>query len=842
MSKNIRKTYTDNPLLDQIIYEVKGMIADGIILMDTDEADKNETIESLKMADRYAQIIEGHPHFEFFDYTKEQIMRLPYMSKETAMAYSINKSMIPEPLRPQLLKIACDDFLASYEEQNNYYRMLYGLPNYKERGIHLTQKQIALLKDKSFNIGKYIHEMDNSEIRILEIYGILDEIKQQYPDKKYLWHLGERRIDPYIARRTPRFGLLYLPPCDSNEVYKKFNSLLVNNRALIINTLYSEAYKYQSDYYDKFMMIMIIIQSFVDMIVLSPEYIISRELFDMRTIQYVFESQGVKFFPDIPLKYQKRLVKNLNRLIKFKSCDKNLIDIASLFGFEDVGLFKYWILKDPIMNGDGTYRHDTYEDPKTGEDKENVNANYQLKFIKVPLDGIAEEALMDKFNILDYDDMVEDDVYWNGIYTKEYVKTTILEHEFNMCMSKYIGMETTCSMAELSMQLCYLINMIMYSVDTTEIKVSVPEISTTHSFSLIDLLITLYSLGYLYRGIEDNIIYDPVRSMAVCGFNFDVDMNKLADYVAEKDFTLEELGVDGFVIPKDGIFSFDQLLEIYTNNKNIYKHLAHEIINANDKDIYDIYKKIFDSLMYCNLNFDYFTQFGVQPKTYKEFLEMKSGHLYSIILECSKVEKLEDRRIECTKYVDYITQAIEIYLDSDEFKYIFHGIPTASVDFIRKYLFEVLNFFKSYMVDFTHVNMVYVFDDRLDNRVQIIDRVLFSYMYEKKDIVSIEDFIKYIIHMEPKESVQILEKIAFDITRWNKQLFKSKVEIIDLICEILIKMAPKEYIQPIEKIRFTYTLLERDMTKTVDGFGNVILHITFRDSVDIEEIASKKYK
>ena len=109
----------------------------------------------------------------------------------------------------------------------------------------------------------------------------------------------------------------------------------------MFNTIYSQAYKFQSDYYDRFIMIMIIIQSFIDMIELSPEYIIQRELFDLRTIQYVFESQGVEFFPDIPLKYQKRLVKNLNTLIKYKSCDKNLLDIVSLFGFDNIELFKY---------------------------------------------------------------------------------------------------------------------------------------------------------------------------------------------------------------------------------------------------------------------------------------------------------------------------------------------------------------------------------------------------------------------------------------------------------------------------------------------------------------------
>ena len=47
-------------------------------------------------------------------------------------------------------------------------------------------------------------------------------------------------------------------------------------------------------------------------------------------------------------------------------------------------------------------------------------------------------------------------------------------------------------------------------------------------------------------------------------------MDKLAAYVNSKGYTLEELGVSGFVMPKSGVLSFGQLMEIYLNNKNIF--------------------------------------------------------------------------------------------------------------------------------------------------------------------------------------------------------------------------------------------------------------------------------
>ena len=56
MSKRRERIYTDTPLIDEIVHQVKGMILDGIVLKDTDVSLANETAYSLKMADRYADI------------------------------------------------------------------------------------------------------------------------------------------------------------------------------------------------------------------------------------------------------------------------------------------------------------------------------------------------------------------------------------------------------------------------------------------------------------------------------------------------------------------------------------------------------------------------------------------------------------------------------------------------------------------------------------------------------------------------------------------------------------------------------------------------------------------
>lgn len=846
MSERIEKIYTETPLIDEIVYQCKGMIMDGIILKDSEEANNNETLYSIKMSDKYSDIIEGKDRFEFWEYDYNTIIKLPYITQELARIYAMNNSLIDDKSKPLLLKIKEEEFLATYEDQNNYYRKLNGLPNIGDKGIKLTKDQCDRIDVKSLDTEKYIHEMTNNEINILDILGIIDEIKSIYPEQKYLWHLGEKRVDPYLARKASMFGLLYLPPCESTEVYNKFKDRLEINRVFFLQTMYSQAYKFQSDYYDKFIMAMIIIHSFVDMIILSPEYIIQRELFDMRTIQYVFESQGVEFFPDIPLKYQKRLIKNLNRLIKFKSCDKNLIDIASLFGFDEANLFKYYILKDPVMLPDGSYKHDVYEDPKTGEDVEDLESNYELKFLKVNIDGgIAEEAVRDPFNLYSYDDMVSNDVYWNGPYTKEYVKKEILKHEFNMVMSKYIGLEVTYSLTELTLELSYFINMILYAdIDMSSLEIEVPEINSTSKFPLFDLLIGLYSLMYTYLGIKDNIIYNPVQVLDVCGFNFETDIEKLQEYVQEKGFTLEELGVDGFMNPSpNGVYTFKQLIEIYTNNMNIYNHLVREINNANDKDIYDIYRKIFQSLMITKCNFDYFRSYGSEPKTYLEFLSTKNSPLYDIINSCKSIENSDERKSEASRIINYIVDNIYIYLDEEKFRYIFNGIPTVSLDYVKQYLFKVLSFFKSYKVDFIHVNIIYKLDDRLENKVNIIDRILFNYVFNKSEVINMDDFAKLLIHLNPKEFIDIIDTISsMDITYWKKFNIEDTINYKDIIEELLIKLIKTDYASPYKDhiSQLIYVLNKSEVIK-LQEYPNLNSSFIFKDYISMEDGIDKTY-
>lgn len=813
---DVRKRYTDTPLIDEIVYECQ-QILKGIVLKDEERADNNETVKSIKDFDTYNSIINGTYVFESFKYTYDLFIKIPGISSDTALRLATGTLEVPESIKPRLIEMAKEKWLAQYEESNNYYRMLWGRPDYGEEDIRLSSDEISLIPYDYFDTSKYLHEYDDNEADILYSCGVIDQLLSKYPDRKYLNYLGERSIDPYKARKASKFGLLYIPPVDSTEVSNKFKERFEINRVYILKTVYSEAYHYQSDYYDRFMMLLIILETFQDMIVYSPHYIIDRELFDLRTIQYLFEAAGVDFFDEIPLKYQKRLIKNLNRLIKFKSSDKCMVDIVSLFGFENMQLFEYYLLKTPVVNEDGSYRHDTIEDPKTGKEIPDLESNYQLQFVKVPIDGVVSEYIDSPLNRVSYEDITSSDIYWNGIYTKEYVKQQILEREFSIRDSKYMSIETLYSLTEMQFQMVYFINMLLYSdIDMNDLLVEVPEISIAERFPLVDLLITLYSLMYLYNGTKDNIIYNPVQAMDIYGFNFETDLSELYTYVVNSGYTPEEVGLDIFKNPKSvGIHTWEKLFETYNDNISVYKFLVKQMNNANNKEEYDLYKKVFNGLFVTKLNFDYFREYSVggkAPATYSKFLSNKGSLLYKTINECKSIEKEADRQAEVSRIINFIVEDIYCYMDRSEFAYIFQSIPTVSTDYIRQYLFLILNFFKSYKVDFVRTNILYKFDSRLDNKIMVIDQILLYYNYIRQDSMTIEDIFKPLIHLNPTDNINVEEKIYLDIIHWVMEHFEDKVFTDDYI-QKLIHFSFKEYANItkdiISELKHVYTKAER---------------------------------
>lgn len=905
------KVFTENPLLDEIIYNAR-QLATGVVLKDSDRADAAETVESIQAGDIYVAVINGNISFSYFTYDYDLLLDY-YINEDKAARYVADNSLIPEADRPGLAKRAAEQFVAGYQEYNAYYRMLHGLPaletpenwDYQDdwEGLWIDTTKIDEFNPTSleyisqFYLGEnyeLIHELgisyqnllyeNGTFLNILEATDQLTIWSLTRNDVEYLMHTGDRSIDYYDARSADKFGLLYCPPCDSEEVRRRFKDLCEANRLYCLYTMYSEAYKYRSDYYDNFMMIFIILQTIIDMIVELPDYIIRRDVFDARTCKYIFESNGVKYFRDIPLKYQIALVKNLNKLIKFKSTDRCIVDIVSIFGIDNIQVFKYYILKDRLAKkikdetGNEFYYYDYTKEVIDEEGNHHIvpddDENYDIKFIKVPILEKYDDYIRTESNLRKYETMTDGDPYWIGDKTYDSVESDIKNLDFTVLRSKYYSIEAVIDLARRNFTLIYFMNILLYNkIDKTDLKVNLPNISTTKKFELVDAILALYSLSYIYYGVEDTILDSKAKIAQILGFNMEADFAKISNYLYEnhRGLDMHHLHVDTFETTDDGrIYSFNELQDIYLTNKDCYKHILHMLMNPPSKEIYNAYRYLYKTLLIMNRNMEAFiiednallthyrdelgygtkfitipepthyhnpddyerdmkwlvdsleenmlyfemdvnkvdatqTAFDIHHKfnlwiknsegeleqvntvefdsegfeisnngpamasTYREYLRYKDSAIYIFLQKIANITNFDNRQEACVNAIQAIISYLQDYIDQDvvDLNELMAGLPSISLDFIRQYVAEVIDYFKSFKI-FTHgSSIVYMISDKFENTVQLIDWILLKYLFDKHDIVKIEDYIKNMqVDMSHEERIKLIDKLWFDIHTW----------------------------------------------------------------------------
>ena len=262
-------------------------------------------------------------------------------------------------------------------ENNNYYRALMGLPPLDNSGKPFVDTLVHTYDDVTdyytefgnrftsqcptdiypeYHWKQEMYKYDSYDVAMLEESGILDEYKAacgQDTNKlryRYLNYLGDYALNIYECRKALNFQLIGMPTVTDTIIKRKFVDAFELNRDYIVRAVYSDAYKFQSDYFNKFIIIFIIINTMMDMLTGIPDLIINKDVFDARCIRYLFESYGIPYYAEIPIKYQQAMLKNFNTLIKYKSSTKNMVDICSLFGFKDVRVFGYYMMKDRATN------------------------------------------------------------------------------------------------------------------------------------------------------------------------------------------------------------------------------------------------------------------------------------------------------------------------------------------------------------------------------------------------------------------------------------------------------------------------------------------------------------
>ena len=324
------KIYTDHPLMDEIVDCCKTIFS-GIVVKNDVLAISYETDESLEKSEEYINIIENRIGFSSFPFTDDMLKSytkngVRVFDDNTVDAIIANRNIVPDNLREDLLSYCKNYYIDNYVEINNYYRSLAGLPPYPSTVYNIRRER----SDEAYNIFIYksdfpidyntdniefedkdndnndcifIHKIPRDDIVVLEQNGFIDSIINEYKgfNYSYLKYLGYKSINIYKARKAVKWEILYIPTVEQ-LVEQRFIELYNINRVVYLKKTYQDAMALGSNHYDESIILLLLCQTFNDLIVDVPEWYIRRDIFDIRSVQYFLESFGVEFFEVIPLK------------------------------------------------------------------------------------------------------------------------------------------------------------------------------------------------------------------------------------------------------------------------------------------------------------------------------------------------------------------------------------------------------------------------------------------------------------------------------------------------------------------------------------------------------------
>ena len=801
---NIKKVYSDNPYVDELVYYTMQLGLDTTLKLKSN-ADKCETMEIIKAADVYIACIEGTIILQLFDKfpyevltsTKDKDGR-PYgagLPENIARSIAKNKNNV-FTLDAQAQKRVLDSmkiwYLENYEEKNNYYRMLNGLPPIDQDTGKMEELYVEgwRVGDMNLDLTQPVHKLDKSTISILDNLGVLEDLYDEAPEKRgYLKHLGEKKIDIYLARKAFPFDPLYVPTIKTESIREMYIDKLNNNRTYVMRAVYSEAYNIDSDYYDNIMAILIVLITLIDIIQRVQEFITRKEIFDIRSCEYLFQSYGVQFFPEIPLRYQIAMVKNIHKLLKYKSTAQCMIDICSLFGFDNVSVFKYYLLKDRNVNlATGEYLF-------TGDNEKD----FTLKFIKLPLEDDVDDYIRLGSNHIDYDEITDGDPTWDGGLDHNMVKQDILREEFNLVRTKYISIDTVYDIAKMSMQITYFFNMLYDNYEMEDLlNIKIPFIDASHEFNIADVFSFLTALSYYYYGVKDTFMDTQGKVLHVNGFNFRADLGELAASLNRTGHTLHAMEqLKAFQIPTSQIPSFEQMMNMYVNNLDVREELIKGMNEADNLRVFLVYRKLYNSLMVVELTMDHFHNPDTGDfyrddegdATYTEYFKNVEPEFYYQLMDIKSIEDVDDRKQRIATMIDSIVMTLENYIDLDEFKALLHGLPAVSAEAIKQFIAQVINFYKSYKVDFLGLNTIYYLDDKLDGMIRIIDDVFLFRNFTKNEMVYIRELIhKLTVHLNPADRINLLDTVFLDIKTWAEKQYDEHIWVRDDIPSKIIRL------------------------------------------------------
>jgi len=744
-------------MLDNLIRDIRS-IMNSVVIKYEKNAKVMETLDIVKESDMYISATLQQDSFNsYIRFDLDLIMSSGVNDPLVAQTYYENKSLIPSIYREIILAKQRARIINDYVEKNNYYRMLNGLPDIDDIEVIYVDSEICIANSLTPNTPIHLYPLE--DIYTLMYIGEIDKLILKYPTKKYLLYLGPNQIDIVQARTAKNFMILRMTSDISDSLYAQFNDFYLQSREYFMTVLYIKEYAKTYELYDNFMAMMIMVMTIQKTAVNLFKNGINRDFYDLDSIKMLLDSYKIPFMVDLPIEYQRALLRNLNNLLRYKSTDKVLYDICSLMGFERMKIFKYFLIKEHIVDENGVpiflYKDEVNDEGVTitVEDKENMY-NFYFQRINLTEKNIAL-ALTDDTMKVDYDIVTTNDPYW---WEDENLKNTLLTEDFNYIESKYMNMNLMYHLSEMLFEIIYVFRLIIDKKDSIEyITIRLSNMFLNKPIKLFDTLILLCALIAKRDHMAGNILVDPSKILSILGFNFTNDFKIIQDTIKNNPQVYDQELLTYFenmnkTSPQD-------INNLFTNIKGLNTFLINKMNTSSSIEEYRAYKNLFTALMVSTESTTLFQKSdGTPALTFKDYFSDHDSIIYDFI-DTVEYDKIPG-------YIDYIIFNLnDLLIDLKYIKFI-NDTNNPIINAIT----TLINFFKSYTVNLTDMNIFYILDSKAYNFITLVG-----------DIKTISGIIPL------NDDSYLMDSSMISKTISNMESYNSYDTLRDIVSNILVK-------------------------------------------------------
>ena len=604
-----------------------------------------------------------------------------------------------------LLTIVRNILMYDYVEENDYYRMLMGLPPMK-----MDEEDWAMIENDA-GVMVPIHTLNEVEVARIRRSGRLQVILGEYSDQwDYMYiEFIDKRIPPIISRVASQYDVLYQP---QGEAYSRYRDVYNKQKIVYLDTFSNDYYNLSTDYNEATELLIIKMRALLFYHMESNSPMIDRNDWTPEDALDKWDENGLSLPQNMPVEYRNSVTFMLNYLISIKGTNY-VIEYCSEKIFSGLRMYKYFIRKrmKPEFIGveipEGTPATDVYI------------VDFVLRpFNATNIVDFAEPGREDK--VLTYDEIREIDPRWSN---SEEMKRQIFEEPFSYVESKYLSLDNYVDLMKFSDDIAIVTRVFIERKRTlANINMRYPSTGSYHTFfNLFVYFLALYTSIISKIEVQSADTLKKLELLRVYGFKVPDNLALMrAEFILYfRQHDLMDF-LDKFPNAMTDSLSFLELLVEMDKAIGVAPMFNDIILSCVDFDQVEHITQLFQTVRLVRITPSSYNMAGptINGKTYTEYLEEQDPLLALLYHRVMNDDTWNSLTLELDNAVLFITNALSNLkiTGNEEIQRVIDVFSDVNIFIsgISKYLLYILKIFKSYCTDFITDSNIFEIDGRFN--------------------------------------------------------------------------------------------------------------------------------